>query len=101
ARLRGCSGSTRADRYGAVGGHRCTAPRSGVSLSKSTPATTSVVIKRLTGADLAATRSFLLKECFVPGQGFWSQYADHGTVSCTTTAICAYALAETGPLTKP
>jgi hypothetical protein len=69
-------------------------------LSKSTPATTSAVIKRLTGADLAATRAFLLKECFVPGQGFWSQYADHGTVSCTTTAICAYALAETGPLTK-
>src|SRR5436309_8267208 len=49
-------------------------------------------IKRLTGADLNATRSFLLKECFVQGKGFSSQYAGKGGVSCTTTAICVYAL---------
>jgi hypothetical protein len=59
---------------------------------------TTAVIKRLTGADLGATRAFLLKECFVPGKGFWSQYAGRGKISCSTTAICVYALSETGPL---
>jgi hypothetical protein len=58
------------------------------------------VIKRLTGADLDATRAFLRKQCFVKGQGFSSQYADQGRVSCATTAICVYALSETGPLTQ-
>ena len=54
---------------------------------------------RLTGADLGATRTFLLKQCFVPGQVFSSQYAGQTTVSCTTTAIFVYVLSETGPLT--
>ncbi|HXI39241.1 MAG TPA: hypothetical protein VNH83_04650 [Bryobacteraceae bacterium] len=58
-------------------------------------------IKRLTGADVEATRAFLRKRCFVEGKGFSSQYADQGRVSCTTTAICVYALSETGPLTQP
>jgi len=57
------------------------------------------VIKRLTGVDLDATRDFLLRECFVPGKGFYSQYAGQGTTSCTTSAICAYVLSETGQLT--
>src|SRR3989441_5245979 len=58
------------------------------------------VIKRLTGANLEATREFLLRDCFVPGKGFSSQYAGQGTVSCTTSAICIYALSETGHLTQ-
>ena len=58
------------------------------------------MIKRLTGADLEATRRFLLRDCFIPGRGFSSQYAGQGTVSCTTSAICMYALSETGPLTQ-
>jgi len=58
------------------------------------------IIKRLTGADLRGTRTFLLKECFARGEGFWSQYAGHGSVSCTTTAICVYALCETGELAE-
>jgi hypothetical protein len=57
------------------------------------------VIKRFTGADLEATRKFLLRECFIPGKGFSSQYAGQPNVSCTTSAICIYALSETGPLT--
>src|SRR5207249_7085582 len=61
---------------------------------------TSPVIKRLTGADLDATRAFLRKQCFVEGKGFSSQYAGQAIVSCTTTAICVYALSETGPLTQ-
>jgi hypothetical protein len=63
-------------------------------------ATTVGVVKRLTGVDLGATRAILLNECFVAGRGFWSQYAGQGTISCTTTAICVYALAATGRLTK-
>lgn len=63
-------------------------------------ATTFGVVKRLTGVDLGATRAFLLNQCFVAGRGFWSQYAGQGTISCTTTAICVYALAATGRLTK-
>jgi hypothetical protein len=69
-------------------------------LGQRTAATTLPTIKRFTGADLDATRSFLRKRCFVEGQGFSSQYADQGRVSCTTTAICVYALSETGPLTQ-
>jgi hypothetical protein len=57
-------------------------------------------IKRLTGVDLDATRAFLLNQCFVTGKGFWSQYAGEGTISCTTTAMCVYALSQTGSLTK-
>ena len=57
------------------------------------------VVRRLTGTDLGATRRFLLKECFVPGHGFSSQYGGQLTVSCTTTAICAYSLSEAGLLT--
>jgi len=68
-------------------------------MSQETVAKTSPVIKRLTGADLDATRAFLRKQCFVKGKGFWSQYAGQEMVSCTTTAICVYALSETGPLT--
>lgn len=60
----------------------------------------SPVIKRLTGADLDATRAFLRQQCFVEGKGFSSQYAGQGMVSCATTAICVYALSETGPLTQ-
>ena len=56
------------------------------------------VIKRFVGADLEATRQFLLRDCFVPAKGFWSQYVGQGTVSCTTSAICIYALCETGQL---
>jgi hypothetical protein len=55
-------------------------------------------IKRLTGADLEATREFLLRDCYIPGKGFSSQYAGQGTVSCATSAICIYALSETGQL---
>jgi hypothetical protein len=68
-------------------------------MGQETAAKTSPVIKRLTGADLDATRAFLRKQCFVEGKGFSPQYAGHG-VSCTTTAICVYALSETGPLTQ-
>jgi hypothetical protein len=57
-------------------------------------------IKRLTGADLSATRRFLLEKCFVPGQGFLSQYVGQSTLSCATTAICIYALCEMGQLTQ-
>ena len=57
-------------------------------------------IKRSTGADLKAIREFLLRECFIPEKGFSSQYAGQATVSCTTSAICIYALSETGPLTQ-
>jgi hypothetical protein len=67
-------------------------------MSKEMVAKTSPVIKRLTGVDLDATRAFLRKQCFVEGKGFSSQYAGQGTVSCTTTAICVYALSETGSL---
>ena len=56
------------------------------------------VVKRLTGADLGAAREFLLRECYVRGKGFSSQYAGQGTVSCTTSAICIYALSETSRL---
>ena len=69
-------------------------------MSQQTAAKTSLVIKRLTGTDLDATRAFLRKQCFVEGKGFSSQYAGEGRVSCTTTAICIYALSETGPLTS-
>jgi len=62
--------------------------------------TTSSVIKRLTGADLDATREFLRKQCYVEGRGFLSQYPDQGRVSCATAAICVYALSETGPLAQ-
>jgi len=65
-----------------------------------TLAKTLSVVKRLTGVDLEATRSFLGKQCFVTGQGFSSQYAGQEKVSCATTAICAYALSETGRLTQ-
>jgi hypothetical protein len=58
------------------------------------------VIKRLTGANLDATRNFLFREGFAPGKGFWSQYAGQGTVSCATSAVCIYALSETGELTQ-
>src|SRR5438552_4373647 len=68
-------------------------------MSRKTVANTSLAIKRLTGADLDATRAFLRKQCFVEGKGFSSQYAGQGRVSCATTAICVYALSETGPLT--
>jgi len=60
----------------------------------------SPVIKRLTDADLGATRAFLREQCFVKGQGFTSQYAGEGRFSCAATAICAYALSETGQLTQ-
>jgi hypothetical protein len=69
-------------------------------LSRSRPATLPAIIKRHTGIDLAATRAFLLNDCFIPGQGFRSHYADQSTVSCATTAICIYALCETGALTR-
>jgi hypothetical protein len=69
-------------------------------LAQRKTATASSVIKRLTGVDLDAARAFLRKQCFVDGQGFSSQYAGEGRVSCTTTAICAYALSQTGPLTQ-
>src|SRR5882762_10457749 len=58
------------------------------------------VIKRLAGADLEATRHFLLRQCFIPGKGFSAQYAGQTTVSCATSAICIYALSETGQLTR-
>jgi hypothetical protein len=61
---------------------------------------TGEIIKRLTGADLDATRAFLRKQCFVEGQGFRSQYADQRKVSCATTAICIYALSQTGSLAQ-
>jgi hypothetical protein len=48
--------------------------------------------------DLNATLAFLLEDGLVKGKGFWSQYAGQGKVSCTTTAICVYALAEMGQL---
>lgn len=67
---------------------------------KATPSNASSIVKRLLGIDPAAARDFLLKEAFVAGQGFWSQYVGRGAVSCTTTAICAYALAEMGALTQ-
>lgn len=67
---------------------------------KSTPPTPPALIKRLLGIDPGASRDFLLRECFVPGQGFSTQYAGQTTVSCTTTAICAYALSEMGALTR-
>jgi len=69
-------------------------------LPRSRVATLPAVIKRHTGIDLAGTRAFLLNECFIPGQGFRSQYVDQSTVSCTTTAICIYALCQTGALTR-
>ncbi len=69
-------------------------------MSPQTVAKTSLVIKRLTGADLDTTRTFLRKQCFVEGKGFSSQYPGQEIVSCATTAICAYALSETGPLTR-
>ena len=65
-----------------------------------TPLDRSGLIKRLTGADIEATRQFVLRDCFVPGEGFWSQYAGQGAVSCTTSAICIYALSETGHLNR-
>jgi hypothetical protein len=58
------------------------------------------IIKRLTGADLESTLKFLLRDCFLPGKGFSSQYVGKGTVSCSTSAICIYALSETGELTQ-
>jgi len=58
------------------------------------------VIKRLGGGNLEATRSYLLRDCFIPGKGFPSQYAGRATMSCTTSAICIYALSETGQLTQ-
>jgi hypothetical protein len=58
------------------------------------------VIKRFTGVHLEATRDFLLRNCFIPGKGFSSQYAGQGTVSCATSAIYMYALSETGHLTQ-
>lgn len=69
-------------------------------MRKTSGPTLNADLKRLTGADLDASRAFLLGDCFVPGKGFSAQYAGQATVSCTTTAICAYALAETGPLTE-
>src|SRR5271157_3537479 len=69
-------------------------------LGKRTTASTPPLIKRLTVVDLDATRAFLRKQCCVEGQGFSSQYAGQGKVSCTTTAICVYALSETGSLTE-
>jgi hypothetical protein len=69
-------------------------------MSRQTVSKTSMVIKRLTGADLEATRAFLRKQCFVDGKGFSSQYAGQESFSCSTTAICVYALSETGPLTQ-
>ena len=69
-------------------------------MSQQIVAGTSLTIKRLTGVDLDATRAFLRNQCFVKGKGFSSQYAGQEIVSCTTTAICAYALSETGPLTQ-
>ena len=65
-----------------------------------TAPTPAAVIKRLVGIDPAASREFLLNECYVRGQGFWSRYVGRGAVSCTTTAICAYALSEIGSLTR-
>jgi hypothetical protein len=69
-------------------------------MSQKAASKTVPVIKRLTGADLDVTRGFLRQQCFVDGKGFSSQYAGRGMVSCTTTAICVYALSETGPLTQ-
>ncbi len=69
-------------------------------MSPQTMSKTARVVKRLTGADIDATRAFLRSQCFVPGKGFSSQYAGQETISCTTTAICVYALSETGPLTQ-
>src|SRR5262245_49703361 len=66
----------------------------------STTVAAAAIVKRLTGTDLRTSRTFLLTEGFAPGRGFWSQYAGQATVSCTTTAICAYALSETGSLTN-
>jgi hypothetical protein len=65
-----------------------------------TPLGRSGLIKRLTGVNLEATRQFLLQDCFVPGKGFSSQYAGQETVSCATSAICTYALSETGKLSR-
>jgi hypothetical protein len=56
-------------------------------------------IRTLTGVDLRRAARYLLKEGFAPGQGFFSQYPHTATVSCTTTAICSYSLAEMGFLT--
>ena len=56
-------------------------------------------IKHLTGADLDLARAFLRQRCYVAGEGFSSQYEGQ-EVSCTTTAICVYALSETSLLTK-
>ena len=58
------------------------------------------VVRRFGGTDLEAIRGYLLRDCLIPGKGFSSQYAGQATVSCTTSAICIYALAETGQLTK-
>lgn len=69
-------------------------------LSRSRRATIPALVKRHTGIDLAATRAFLLNDCFIPGQGFRSQYVEQSTVSCTTSAICIYALSRTGTLTR-
>ena len=69
-------------------------------MSQPTAAKTSPAIKRLTGTDLDATRAFLRRQCFVEGKGFSSQYGGQERVSCTTTAICAYALSEMGALTQ-
>jgi len=69
-------------------------------MRQQTVAKTSPIINHLTGVDLDATRAFLREHCFVKGHGFSSQYAGQGKVSCTTTAICVYALSETGLLTQ-
>ena len=54
-------------------------------------------VKHLTGVDLGAALTFLRQRCFVAGKGFSSQYAGQAA-SCTTTAICLYALSEIGTL---
>ena len=68
-------------------------------MSKPLTNKTPSIVKRLTGADLDAARVFLREQCFVAGKGFSSQYEGQAA-SCTTTAICIYALSETSLLTK-
>jgi hypothetical protein len=48
---------------------------------------------------LTPRESFFVSSA-LEGRGFSSQYAGQREVSCTTTATCIYALAETGPLTE-
>ncbi len=58
------------------------------------------LVRQLTGIDLSAVRRFLRDEAYRRGEGFYSHYPGQGAVSCTSTAICSYALSETQRL-KP